>query len=94
MKAFAMFAASALLVLGISATNAASTTKAKTTPAHSPESIECSKQADAKGLHGKERKEFRSKCKKELKGEGKTTPANAPSPPPTPKSETPAPKSQ
>ena len=27
-------------------------------------SIECSKQADAKGLHGKERREFRAKCKK------------------------------
>ena len=27
-------------------------------------SIECSKQADAKGLHGKERKTFRSECKK------------------------------
>ena len=30
------------------------------------ESIECSKQADAKGLHGKERKVFRAKCKKDL----------------------------
>jgi hypothetical protein len=28
------------------------------------ESLECSKQADAKGLHGKERKKFRSECKK------------------------------
>ncbi len=27
-------------------------------------SIECSKQADAKGLHGKERKTFRASCKK------------------------------
>jgi psiF repeat len=27
-------------------------------------SIECSKQADAKKLHGKERKIFRDKCKK------------------------------
>jgi hypothetical protein len=27
-------------------------------------SIECSKQADAKGLHGKERKKFRAECKK------------------------------
>jgi hypothetical protein len=32
-----------------------------------PESIECSKQADAKGLHGKERKKFREHCKHELK---------------------------
>ena len=28
------------------------------------ESLECSKQADAKGLHGKERKKFRSECRK------------------------------
>lgn len=27
-------------------------------------SLECSKQADAKGLHGKDRKKFRSECKK------------------------------
>jgi len=27
-------------------------------------SVECSKEADAKGLHGKERKKFRSECKK------------------------------
>jgi hypothetical protein len=33
----------------------------------SPESIECSKQADEKGLHGKERKKFRSDCLKEAK---------------------------
>jgi hypothetical protein len=28
------------------------------------ESLECSKEADAKGLHGKERKKFRSECRK------------------------------
>ncbi|MDB5567635.1 MAG: hypothetical protein JWP84_4201 [Tardiphaga sp.] len=27
-------------------------------------SLECSKQADAKGLHGQERRKFRSECKK------------------------------
>ena len=27
-------------------------------------SLECSKEADAKGLHGKERKKFMSECKK------------------------------
>lgn len=32
---------------------------------HSAASLECSKQADAKGLHGKERKKFRSECKKD-----------------------------
>jgi len=37
---------------------------AKAKPARSAKSIECSKQADAKGLHGKERKKFRSECKR------------------------------
>jgi len=43
---------------------------AKTAPApkakaeRTAASLECSKQADAKGLHGKERKKFRSECKK------------------------------
>ena len=32
-------------------------------------SQECSKEADAKGLHGKERKHFREKCKKGEKSE-------------------------
>jgi|SRR5579863_5851695 len=40
---------------------------AKPAKAHSPESIECSKEADAKGLHGKERKKFRSECKRAAK---------------------------
>ena len=35
---------------------------------HSAASLECSKEADAKGLHGKERKKFRSECKKQAKG--------------------------
>ncbi len=29
-------------------------------------SLECSKQADAKGLHGKARHSFRAKCKRDL----------------------------
>ncbi|HEX4415154.1 MAG TPA: PsiF family protein [Lacipirellulaceae bacterium] len=37
----------------------------------SAESMECSKQADAKGLHGKERKKFREHCKHEMKHEKK-----------------------
>ena len=43
---------------------------AKTTSAkpRSPESLECSKQADEKGLKGKERKKFRKECMKEAKG--------------------------
>jgi hypothetical protein len=34
-------------------------------------SLECSKQADAKGLHGKERKKFRSECKRDESKDGK-----------------------
>ena len=34
---------------------------------HSAASLECSKEADAKGLHGKERKKFRSECKAQAK---------------------------
>jgi hypothetical protein len=35
------------------------------------ESLECSKEADAKGLKGKERKKFRSECKKAAAGKAK-----------------------
>ena len=42
----------------------AAKTEAKAPMAHSAASLECSKEADAKGLHGKERKKFRSECKK------------------------------
>ena len=34
-------------------------------------SLECSKEADAKGLKGKERKKFRSACKKEAADKAK-----------------------
>ena len=34
-------------------------------------SLECSKEADAKGLHGKERRKFRSECKKAAAGKAK-----------------------
>ena len=35
----------------------------KTQKPRTAASLECSKEADAKGLHGKERKKFRSECK-------------------------------
>ena len=54
------------------ATPAATTKSGKL---HSAASIECSKEADAKGLHGKERKKFRSECRKEAK-EGAAAPAS------------------
>jgi hypothetical protein len=40
--------------------------KKATTAPQTPEGIECSKQADAKGLHGQERVRFRANCKKKL----------------------------
>lgn len=48
-------------------TDATTTTDKKAPKEHSAESLECSKQADAKGLHGKERKKFRSECIKSAK---------------------------
>jgi hypothetical protein len=42
----------------------AAKTGAKAPVVHTAASLECSKEADAKGLHGKERKKFRSECKK------------------------------
>jgi CelD/BcsL family acetyltransferase involved in cellulose biosynthesis len=44
------------------ATPAPAATKAE--KPRSAASLECSKEADAKGLHGKERKKFRAECKK------------------------------
>lgn len=46
------------------AAKAAPAKAAKAKPEHTAASLECSTQADAKGLHGKERKKFRSECKK------------------------------
>lgn len=37
--------------------------------AQSAQSLKCSKEADAKGLHGKARKKFREECKKGQAGE-------------------------
>jgi hypothetical protein len=34
------------------------------TKEHSPQSIECSKETDAQGLHGADRKKFRKACMK------------------------------
>ncbi|WP_314953018.1 PsiF family protein [Bradyrhizobium cosmicum] len=47
--------------------DAAATADRKAPKERSAESLDCSKQADAKGLHGKERKKFRSECIKSAK---------------------------
>ncbi|WP_426611789.1 PsiF family protein [Bradyrhizobium sp. McL0616] len=56
-------------------TTTAAPTDKKAPKEHSAESLECSKQADAKGLHGKERKKFRSECVKDAKAGTPAAPA-------------------
>ncbi len=90
MKSFTIILDAITLTAAASAALAANS-KTKTASVHSPESIECSKQADAKGLHGAERKKFRAECKKELKAKAATT---TPAVPPTssaPKTDAPVP---
>jgi hypothetical protein len=58
-------------MIGIGSASAQTTTPAPDAKAapkaakkeRTAKSLECSKQADAKGLHGKERQKFRNKCK-------------------------------
>ena len=51
-------------------TDAAAQTEKAPKKQQSAESLACSKQADEKGLHGKERKKFRSQCMKTAKAGG------------------------
>ena len=63
-------AMSAFLMGGVALADSAAPAPAAAAPAKaaaappSAASIECSKEADAKGLHGTARKKFRSECKK------------------------------
>ena len=54
------------------APSAASASSAATAapPARSARSLQCSAQADSRGLHGEPRREFRSRCKREGEGAG------------------------
>ena len=61
-------AAALAFSLGLEAAPAASTKAAR-----SAASIDCSKQADAKGLHGQTRRAFRDKCKMASKSSAKST---------------------
>jgi hypothetical protein len=63
MKIFSLLSA---LALGMFVSSAAFALDAATpdATAKAAKSAECSKAADAKGLHGKERKKFREECKK------------------------------
>src|SRR5262249_62386085 len=57
----------AILLTGLIATAGPAWAQSKEPSARSAASMECSKQADEKGLHGKARKSFRSKCLKSAK---------------------------
>jgi hypothetical protein len=61
--AFAQTAAPAAKDATKTETKAAPAEKKEAKP-RTAESLECSKEADAKGLKGKERKKFRAECKK------------------------------
>jgi invasion protein IalB len=65
-SAFAQTAAPAPAAPAATATPAAPAAKKAQKP-RTAASIECSKEADTKGVHGKERKKFMSDCKKAAK---------------------------
>ncbi|MBX9592130.1 MAG: hypothetical protein K2X43_22790 [Hyphomonadaceae bacterium] len=66
MKKAMLLASAAALAFSVTAALAQDKGKAKA-PAkpRTAISLDCSKQADAKGLHGKARKSFRAKCKRD-----------------------------
>jgi hypothetical protein len=76
-SSLAATAAVSFLLIGAAAAQAPATTPApaaKSTPAdtkaekpRTAASLDCSKQADTKGLHGDARRKFRSECKKAAK---------------------------
>jgi len=64
-KSFGAIALAVLLSMGSAAY---AQTKEKAPPtARSAASLDCSKQAEEQGLHGKKRKTFRKKCIKEMR---------------------------
>ncbi len=65
MKTVAAVAAAMMMTIGGGVAVAKDAKKPATPVVHSAASIACSKEADAKGLHGKERKKFRAHCKKD-----------------------------
>jgi psiF repeat len=65
MRRFMLLAGVTTLAFSITAALAQDKDKDKAKPPTAA-SIECSKQADAKNLHGQARRDFRSKCKRDL----------------------------
>jgi hypothetical protein len=68
MKRIILLAGAVALAVSFTAAFAQDGGKAKPRTAAS---LECSKQADAKGLHGKARQKFRNKCKRDAAKAGK-----------------------
>ena len=78
-RALGLAFAASLLLAAPSFAQTAAPAPAKSEKAEKPRSaasIECSKEADAKGLHGKERKKFRSECKAQAKSGATAAPAS------------------
>jgi hypothetical protein len=70
------FAGSALAQTAAPAAAPAATAPAKKAEKpRSPDSLACSKEADDKNIHGKDRKKFMSQCKKDAKAKGGATDA-------------------
>jgi CelD/BcsL family acetyltransferase involved in cellulose biosynthesis len=65
-----LFAGAAFAQTSTAPAAAPAATEKKAEKPRTAASLECSKEADAKGLHGKERKKFRSDCKKEQATKG------------------------
>jgi CelD/BcsL family acetyltransferase involved in cellulose biosynthesis len=65
-----LFAGAAFAQTSTAPAAAPAATEKKAEKPRTAASLECSKEADAKGLHGKERKKFRSECKKEAAAKG------------------------
>lgn len=67
MASGAAFAADYGSTPSASAPAASKQTKTQKVVTHTPESLQCSKEADTRGLHGKNREKFRSSCKDALR---------------------------
>ena len=73
MKRIMLLAGATALAVSFSGALAQDAGKAKApSKPRTAASLECSKQADAKGLHGKAREKFRSKCKRDAAKAAKT----------------------
>jgi hypothetical protein len=70
-----LFFAGSALAQGAAPAPAATTSAKKAEKPRSAASLACSKEADEKNIHGKERKKFMSQCKKDAKAKGGATDA-------------------